>query len=160
MLRNTQCCSRMNCPVSLMSTSTWPTLGRQRPTSCERVPDVRHIPSEHKLAHLSEPSGHSRFTKKEAEAQKDKATCPRSHSLPGGAQGSRRDLPDSKARVLPTGHVARGKGAGSVAGTLSTGLPPVPGAGRPRAHFLPTIISRNAYVGGGDILTPLTDYRR
>lgn len=42
MLRNRQCCSRMNCPVNLMSTSTWPTLGEQRPTSSKLV---QHLPS-------------------------------------------------------------------------------------------------------------------
>lgn len=50
MLRNTQCCSRMNCPVNLMSTSTWPTLGEQRPTFSklvQRLPSASRVPPAH-----------------------------------------------------------------------------------------------------------------
>lgn len=42
MLRKRQCCSWMNCPVNLMSTSTWPTLGEQWPTFSKLV---QHLPS-------------------------------------------------------------------------------------------------------------------
>lgn len=41
MLRKRQCCSLMNCPVNLMSTSTWPTLGEQGPTFSKLV---QHLP--------------------------------------------------------------------------------------------------------------------